>query len=299
MFTPHSTRRRGFTLIELLVVIAIIAILASILFPVFSKARERARAATCVSNMKQIGIGMSMYTQDYDEFLPEPGLQGVFRNAGNTGLGQLFMGVQPFHLAIQPYVKNYQVFACPSDDKRRNASIDRSGVRGMFIAANIPGATSLPAYSNTPAFHDAVAQIFPNSYATNYILSKTYGYTRRDNGVFVQSSDLDGSGYGGRGRSIVEIAETANTFIMSEYASATASGNGGYYMTPGYLNANGGLNERWRKGGRHFEGRNFLFVDGHVKWAKDVAFESSPGVAVAEAVIQAQYNSRQIYTTPQ
>src|ERR1700709_463295 len=63
-------RRRGFTLIELLVVIAIIAILAAILFPVFAQAREAARQSSCLSNMKQLGTGMYMYTQDYDEVLP-------------------------------------------------------------------------------------------------------------------------------------------------------------------------------------------------------------------------------------
>src|SRR2546425_6224745 len=62
-------KRRGFTLIELLVVIAIIAILAAILFPVFAQAREKARGATCLSNLKQIGLGMMMYAQDYDEIL--------------------------------------------------------------------------------------------------------------------------------------------------------------------------------------------------------------------------------------
>src|SRR6266508_474914 len=62
-------RRRGFTLIELLVVIAIIAILAAILFPVFAQARDRARAATCLSNIKQLSLGVGMYAQDYDEAL--------------------------------------------------------------------------------------------------------------------------------------------------------------------------------------------------------------------------------------
>src|SRR4051794_3392791 len=112
--------RSGFTLIELLVVIAIIAVLAAILFPVFAQAREKARAAACMSNFRQIGNGVQMYTQDYDELLPETGLQGVFRNAANNGLGQLYMGVLPFHLAVQPYVKNYGVFGCPSDANKQN-----------------------------------------------------------------------------------------------------------------------------------------------------------------------------------
>src|ERR1700753_3689508 len=93
-----QARTSAFTLSELLVVIAIIAILAAILFPVFAQAREKARAAACLSNMKQISTGMLMYEQDYDETLPETGLAGVFRNATNSGLGQLYMGVLPFHL---------------------------------------------------------------------------------------------------------------------------------------------------------------------------------------------------------
>jgi len=81
-------RNRAFTLIELLVVIAIIAILAAILFPVFSQARESARVTSCLSNMKQIGLAIRMYTQDYDEVLPMrrtcPG-HGVPRAATPTG----------------------------------------------------------------------------------------------------------------------------------------------------------------------------------------------------------------------
>src|SRR5579859_5160908 len=64
-------KRRGFTLIELLVVIAIIAVLAAILFPVFAKAREKARQATCISNMRQIGMATRMYMQDYDDRFPQ------------------------------------------------------------------------------------------------------------------------------------------------------------------------------------------------------------------------------------
>jgi prepilin-type N-terminal cleavage/methylation domain-containing protein/prepilin-type processing-associated H-X9-DG protein len=86
--------RRGFTLIELLVVIAIIAILAAILFPVFAQAREKARAISCLSNVKQIGTAFYMYVQDYDETTPQMG-SGDYTNR------------------LYPYVKNEQLFLCP------------------------------------------------------------------------------------------------------------------------------------------------------------------------------------------
>src|SRR5690606_6779733 len=76
--SENSGAKRGFTLIELLVVIAIIAILAAILFPVFARARENARRASCQSNLKQIGLGLMQYTQDYDERLPA----GFLTNTG-------------------------------------------------------------------------------------------------------------------------------------------------------------------------------------------------------------------------
>src|SRR6478672_9973524 len=95
--------RNGFTLIELLVVIAIIAILAAILFPVFAQARERARTATCISNLRQIGVANQMYVQDYDERFPFAGREwppASFVDVWN-GLG--------------PYMKNTQMFLCKSD----------------------------------------------------------------------------------------------------------------------------------------------------------------------------------------
>jgi prepilin-type N-terminal cleavage/methylation domain-containing protein/prepilin-type processing-associated H-X9-DG protein len=302
-FTPRESS--AFTLIELLVVIAIIAILAAILFPVFAQAREKARQASCLSNIKQISVGMLMYMQDYDECLPEPGLAGVFRNATNSGLGQLYAGVLPFHLAIQPYIKNYQVFACPSDPLKQNASIDRTGVIDMFKAAGVPGADQLPPYSNTMqlppysntmSFHQAVARIFPNSYATNYYLSWQYGYTSRNGNVFL---DRDTAIPGRRGRSLVEFTEPANTWILTEYGTNAITGNGGWYCYPGYLNAqvSNGNYQRWRGGRRHLEGRYWLFVDGHVKWLKAPAFEVN-GVPVQDNDIRLSYEAKQVYTYP-
>lgn len=110
-------KKSGFTLIELLVVIAIIAILAAILFPVFAKAREKARQATCLSNVKQIGNAIMMYVQDYDECFPLEwlGVDGpTFYNTGNLVRlteADPYGNYQPL---VYPYVKNFRVFMCPS-----------------------------------------------------------------------------------------------------------------------------------------------------------------------------------------
>ena len=97
---------KGFTLIELLVVIAIIAILAAILFPVFARARENARRASCISNLHQIGLGFMQYTQDYDERLP----YGKLKDANGVDIGDT-----KWHVSVQPYLKSIQILRCPSD----------------------------------------------------------------------------------------------------------------------------------------------------------------------------------------
>ena len=100
-------RRKGFTLIELLVVIAIIAILAAILFPVFARARENARKANCLSNMKQIGLGMQMYAQDYD---------GCIRASNGGPWTTPYQGEGAWQALsyYYPYIKNTGVYICPS-----------------------------------------------------------------------------------------------------------------------------------------------------------------------------------------
>ncbi|RYX80380.1 DUF1559 domain-containing protein [bacterium] len=107
-----SKSRHAFTLIELLVVIAIIAILAAILFPVFSRARENARRSSCQSNLKQIGLGIMQYTQDYDERMP-----GTF--VGPIGSG----GYVCWNQSIHPYIKSTQVFQCSSDTNANNPQV--------------------------------------------------------------------------------------------------------------------------------------------------------------------------------
>ena len=144
-------KSRGFTLIELLVVIAIIAILAAILFPVFAQAREQARAVSCLSNTKQIGLSVIMYSQDYDEEFPIGNTSGAYNwennpdpnpytspcqgSVNNDWKGVVIPGVPGpaftgctygsefyrvlMHVQLKPYQKNLQIWYCPSDRNRR------------------------------------------------------------------------------------------------------------------------------------------------------------------------------------
>lgn len=102
-----SRIKHGFTLIELLVVIAIIALLAAILFPVFARARENARKSTCLNNLKQIGVALTQYVQDYDETYPPAHWVGG--------------GTVPVGAWLEPYHKNRQLWRCPSDGVNKGA----------------------------------------------------------------------------------------------------------------------------------------------------------------------------------
>jgi prepilin-type N-terminal cleavage/methylation domain-containing protein/prepilin-type processing-associated H-X9-DG protein len=117
----NKMQRKGFTLIELLVVIAIIAILAAILFPVFARARENARRANCQSNLKQIGLGIMQYTQDYDEKMPG--------STANNG-GDFYHSLSDY---VQPYIKSTQIFKCPSDSTSNKYSY---GYNYVYLALN-------------------------------------------------------------------------------------------------------------------------------------------------------------------
>mgnify|MGYP003752517151 CR=1 FL=1 len=138
-------RSRGFTLIELLVVIAIIAILAAILFPVFAKAREKARQSSCLSNLKQLCTSFRMYVQDYDETWP----LNAYTLAGGAGSGSTSNGTtELWYHTLLPYVKNDQIFVCPS---------------ARTYVALPPGTGGKPAYSSAagygwPAWHVGTTQ---------------------------------------------------------------------------------------------------------------------------------------------
>lgn len=119
--STYARGTKGFTLIELLVVIAIIAILAAILFPVFAQARESARKAQCMSNMKQIGLALAQYTQDYDETMPLPDYQPRTGPKADR---------YSWRFSVQPYVKNRGVFECPTNKFPNTFALD---VRNQYI----------------------------------------------------------------------------------------------------------------------------------------------------------------------
>ena len=155
---------RGFTLIELLVVIAIISILAAILFPVFARARENARRASCMSNLKQIGLAVMMYTQDYDEHLPAYKMTNktpwpTFNSGLNGNSTWLW-----WHM-IFAYVKNPQVFICPSTtaawDTAGYQMVDSKGVYSYgynaYLTSGVQGLSlsAIPDVAETPFVADS------------------------------------------------------------------------------------------------------------------------------------------------
>ena len=235
------SKRTGFTLIELLVVIAIISILAAILFPVFARARENARRASCMSNLKQMGLATMMYVQDYDEkyprslTLPSPATQlppdGYYWVAGDWFWPQL----------LYPYTKSTQVVMCPSAPV---VPFNTSGKPVPFYGsygANV----MLFAYYSSPVVSMASVQ----SPASTYMF-------------------MDGS--------IVYMAP-ANVTVVHNITNP----NGQYWYLPGTgpgsqdnLTKGGtawttlglGNMDKDFASGRHFGGVNVTFADGHVKW---------------------------------
>ena len=220
--------RKAFTLIELLVVVAIISILAAILFPVFARARENARRASCASNLKQIALGVMMYVQDYDEKYPvqermtDPPADGYQQNfATNTG-----SDTTNWLRAIHPYVKSYQVYSCPSTIPFNDANNDTNNTK---YAPNGDNAASY--IGNGVIFHRVG---YPGSLSVAAI-------DEVSNVIMIH-----------------EGPDIRNSSITRPYASP--SGGVINYL---YFNYSGAALNR-----KHFDGANLAFTDGHVKWKK-------------------------------
>lgn len=247
MKSKQNSPRRGFTLIELLVVIAIIGILAAILFPVFSRARENARRASCMSNLKQLALGMMQYTQDYDERYTlaayhgatinnNPGpkqtdpsmpgyIYGVRDNSGAT-LARYITWMDIIH----PYVKSTQVFECPSY-WTGNTQIGTSPLKLSTYGYNL-------GISNWYTYH----QYFCNGPACN-----------------VDDVPL----------SLSQVNRPAEIYLIIEYQDAYS-----WMASPirqGTL-ARGTTNVVVAP---HLEGGNAVFADGHVKWVSQAKMQGN------------------------
>ncbi len=160
--------KRAFTLIELLVVIAIIAILAAILFPVFAKAREKARQAACGSNCRQIGLALMMYAQDYDETL-------VMRYYGNTASWKDVMA---------PYLKSADIYRCPSNPAARRP--DALGKYAGGYAMWLPDPPLAAVIGNGMAYPQPMAGI---AYPASSLIILEHSYQWSDTGPYLQYNE--------------------------------------------------------------------------------------------------------------
>lgn len=231
--------RRGFTLIELLVVIAIVAILAAILFPVFGRARENARRSSCQSNLKQLGLALTQYTQDYDERLPGGGSFYTI-NLGGTNVPQTW------DLTIQPYIKSFQLVTCPSDTVTPSVTLPTLGQ----VKRSYAYATYL---RSTPGSGGAT----PNSWDPGRNIASIPAPTRT-----LMLSERLGSSFDG---ATVITVPNYNRFAIIDSTREFASEAGKNFYENNSWSAPTDLKVADGTGGVHLGTVNVLYLDGHVK----------------------------------
>ncbi len=284
---------RAFTLIELLVVIAIIAILAAILFPVFAQAREKARQTSCLSNMKQIGLGMMQYVQDYDETYST----AYYHNAFNPASGGTSLGYTHWSFLLQPYIKSDQIWVCPSDQFGGHAPTCWTGnnrgagapdyATNLFDKCSTPGiqdnqaprlsytanSTILPRFRNvndenngvqvvplaaveSPAGTIAIAEVVDNLECVNgqSITSVVRDSSHRSVSGLVR---VTGAQYLGEQGDITQPVRALSTTEAENFLNICKTTPATSYPLYSYVGAR-----------RHSGGANYAFADGHAKWHK-------------------------------
>jgi prepilin-type N-terminal cleavage/methylation domain-containing protein/prepilin-type processing-associated H-X9-DG protein len=282
-YTPLSqNKRRAFTLIELLVVIAIIAILASILFPVFGRARENARRSSCQSNLKQIGLAFVQYAQDFDGWTPGTVVGGQSA-PGFTGTGN-----RSWPSMIHPYIKSTQIFTCPSSGSQSTRSYVNSSQARLYCDVSTNGDQDVNTALDKSTLAGALS-VFPDSssglsYGMNAIRWDEWSTPGFDGGGTTtaptpgpngfRSGYLNPSAAVSVGLNEATVEDPTGTirifdamagsvgvttcFVGNSIRGITAEDRTDHLDTP----------TSSKVSGRHFDGFNVLFGDGHVKFRK-------------------------------
>jgi len=269
-FRHRVNRLKGFTLIELLVVIAIIAILAAILFPVFAQAREKARQTSCLSNTKQIGLGVAMYVQDYDEQFPiawggygiwvdqvMPYVKNGTSNVPTAGYDPANKNQTPFNAM---FVSG--MWHCPSDsDGGATLSYaSNANLMGAQVSVN-PDGTANPAYRqakslaaiNSPADLIAFGESWKPYFADGYDQTPTDLVSVNLNGTQYNDEPLD------------ESSELANQWYNRNYQCASNDVTDDKIDPTTFAWKCKYLKFRHSRSGRGTGGANIAFADGHAK----------------------------------
>jgi len=267
-------RKWAFTLVELLVVIAVIALLAAILFPVFSRARERARQSSCASNLKQLGLGIMQYIQDNDE-QPPVGLADGYPGYGFTSGCKSFAGLG-WGTQVYPYIKNLEIFACPDDPTVpvAGSTLVSYAINGLNMTQScttdapdyaIPVAYPIPSYS-APSRTIALSEFRMPLGSNVHLPVETMGST-----TFMTPSASPGASvalYGGsQCRFGYYCANSANPGddggLVTGFLQGQTALKYAYYFEP-YV-AGGVVPAGTAITGIHSDMANYLYLDGHVK----------------------------------